>query len=164
MAIFLDECRAFNITQSQYGCLRALHDFPGIDQIAVGRLVGLDRSTAGMVIKMLSDRGLIERVINRKDKRRMLLKLSVAGERQLAAIAPAAARAQERVLRALPRGSRAVFLDLLERFLAGNDAVIDVSDVLAGIPAPEIEKSAPRPSPAVHSAVRRGTRRRNSSA
>src|SRR5579864_8021442 len=34
MAIFLDGCREFNLTQSQYGCLRALEVYPGVDQIA----------------------------------------------------------------------------------------------------------------------------------
>jgi DNA-binding MarR family transcriptional regulator len=162
MAIFLDECREFGMTQSQFGCLRALHEFPGVDQIALGRLVGLDRSTAGMVIKTLSDRGLIERVINRRDKRRMLLKLSSAGEKQLVEIAPAAARAQERVLSALPRGSRAVFLELLERFLAGSNALIDVNEVLAAVRASDFDAPAPQPSSPVRHAVRRSARRHKS--
>jgi DNA-binding MarR family transcriptional regulator len=162
MAIFLDECREFNITQSQYGCLRALHEFPGIDQIAVGRLVGLDRSTVGMVVKMLSDRGLVERVVNRKDKRRMLLKLSAAGETQIADIAPAVARAQERALRALPRGSRAVFLDILERFLAGNNALIDVNDVLAAGPTKDFKEPARQLSSSARPAAGRDARQRKS--
>ena len=126
MAIFLDECSEFNLTQSQYGCLRALEAYPSVDQIALARLVGLDRSTAGMVIKTLSARGLIERVVNRNDKRRMRLKLSAAGKRLLISIAPAAARVQDRVLRGLPHGSRAAFLNILQAFLAGHDALIDV--------------------------------------
>jgi len=131
MAIFLEECHELNVTQSQYGCLRVLLDYPGIDQIAVGRLVGLDRSTAGLVIKTLSERGLITRVVNRADKRRMQLKLSTGGAQLLRAIAPAAARAQERVLGGLPAELRPKFLALLEQFLAGHDAVIDVNDVLS---------------------------------
>jgi MarR family transcriptional regulator, lower aerobic nicotinate degradation pathway regulator len=138
MAIFLDECRDYNVTQSQYGCLRALHEFPGVDQITLGRLVGLDRSTAGLVVKTLNDRGLIERIVNKADKRRMRLKVSVDGERLLRDIAPAAGRAQARVLAGLPRESRAMFLKLLESFLAGHQAVIDVDEVLAAaLPAIE---------------------------
>ena len=138
MAIFLDECREYNVTQSQYGCLRALQEFPGSDQITLGRLVGLDRSTAGLVVKTLDDRGLIERVVNRADKRRMRLKVSADGERLLRDIAPAATRAQARVLAGLPRESRAIFLKLLELFLAGHQAVIDVNEVLASaLPATE---------------------------
>jgi len=130
MAVFLEECREFNITQSQYGCLRALHEYPGIDQICLGRLVGLDRSTAGLVIKTLSERGLIERVISNTDKRRMRLKVSASGEQLLRDIAPLAAREQERVLKGLPRESRVAFLEMLEAFLAGHNALIDVDEVL----------------------------------
>jgi hypothetical protein len=38
MAIFLHECSEFNLTQSQYGCLRALEVYPSVDQIALARL------------------------------------------------------------------------------------------------------------------------------
>ena len=155
MAIFLAECREFSITQSQYGCLRALNLYPGIDQICLGRLVGLDRSTAGLVIKTLSDRGLIERVVNDSDKRRMRLKISAEGERLLRDIAPLAARAQERVLKGLPRESRAAFLDMLRSFLAGHDALIDVDQVLgSALPA-----AAPEKHPAPRTAQR--TRRKD---
>ena len=145
MAIFLDECSEFNLTQSQYGCLRALEAYPSVDQIALARLVGLDRSTAGMVIKTLSARGLIERVVNRSDKRRMRLKLSAAGKRLLIGIAPTAARVQDRVLHGLPHGSSAAFLNILQAFLAGHDALIDVDAVLATVPAPDFAKTLPQP-------------------
>jgi len=158
MAIFLDECREFSLTQSQYGCLRALEGYSGIDQIALGRLVGLDRSTASMVIKALSERGLIERVVNRRDKRRMRLKLSAAGKRLLIEIAPAAARVQERVLRGLPHESRAAFLDMLVTFLAGHDALIDIDHVVAGAAVPDREKPQ-RPSLARRSSRRHSRRR-----
>jgi MarR family transcriptional regulator, lower aerobic nicotinate degradation pathway regulator len=149
MAVFLDECSEFNLTQSQYGCLCALEAYPSIDQIALARLVGLDRSTAGMVIKTLSERGLIDRVVNRRDKRRMRLKLSATGKRLLIGIAPAAARARTRVLRGLPPGSRAAFLNILQLFLAGHDALIDIDDVLASVAAKNLEKP-PRPSAVRH--------------
>ncbi len=139
-AIFLDECSEFSVTPSQHGCLRALHEFPGIDQIALGRLVGIDRSTAGLVIKALSQRKLIDRVVNRYDKRRMRLKLSADGEQLLRAIGPAAARARDRVLGGLPRQSHAAFINMLRGFLAGHDALINVDDVLRGsidVNAPE---------------------------
>ena len=159
MAIFLDECREFGLTQSQYGCLRALEGYSGIDQIVLGRLVGLDRSTAGMVIKTLSARGLIERVVDRRDKRRMRLKLSAAGKRLLIEIAPTAARVQERVLRALPHKSRTAFLDMLVTFLAGHDALIDIDAVLAGAPVPDREEPQ-RLSLARRSTSRNSRRRR----
>lgn len=156
--IFLEECSEFNVTPSQHGCLRALHEFPGIDQIALGRMVGLDRSTAGLVIKGLSQRKLISRIVNQDDKRRMRLVLSAEGEKLLQAIGPTAARAADRVLRGLPREARSGFLDILRAFLAGHDALINVDEVLAGsLPINEPKKrKAGRP--------RRKRRRANISA
>ncbi|MCC6779183.1 MAG: winged helix-turn-helix transcriptional regulator [Hyphomicrobiales bacterium] len=156
MAIFLEEGRAFNITQSQYGCLRALQAYPGVDQIALGRLVGLDRSTSAMVIRTLSERGLIGRVVDERDRRRMRLELTAQGGRVLDDMAAAAARAQERALAGLPRASRAAFLDMLERFLAGHRARIDVDQVLAGLPEPE--PARPRRRAALRAVARRSTR------
>ena len=88
----------------------------------------------------------------------MRLKLSTAGKRLLIEIAPAAARAQERVLRVLPRELRAVFLDMLKTFLAGHNALIDIDAVLGGVPAPDRE-APQRPSLARRS-ISRNPRRR----
>jgi len=154
MAVFLEESRAYNITQSQYGCLRALREYPGVDQIALGRLVGLDRSTAAMVIRTLSGRGLIRRVVDDRDKRRMRLQLTAKGEQLLADMAPAAARAQERVMKGLPDASRKSFLAMLEAFLAGHGALIDVDRVLAALPA-SVEQASPAAAGRRRSARRR---------
>jgi len=157
-ALFLDHCRDFGVTASQYGALRALEEFPGIDQLAVGRLIGLDRTTAGLVVKLLAERGLLERVINDQDNRRMRLRLSAAGRRLLASIEPAATRAQEAALAVLPPAKRKQFLALLNDFLRGHDAIIDPSDVMAGKPfgsqfdalissRPAVPRASPRRRP-----------------
>ncbi|MGB5079576.1 MAG: MarR family transcriptional regulator [Burkholderiales bacterium] len=133
-ALFLDHCRDFGVTASQYGALRALEEYPGIDQLAVGRLIGLDRSTAGLVVKLLAERGLLERTVNDQDNRRMRLRLSAAGRRLLASMEPAAGRAQEAALSVLAPAKRKQFLALLNDFLRGHDAIIDPTDVMAGKP------------------------------
>jgi hypothetical protein len=111
-----------------------------------------------MVIKTLNERGLIERAVNREDKRRMRLKLSATGRRLLIEIAPTAARAQERVLRRLPPKSRAVFLDMLVTFLTGHDALINIDEVLAGVSVPD-RKALQRPPVTRRSAIRNSSRR-----
>ena len=50
VALFLEETGALGITNTQYGILLVLKNRPGIDQISVARLLGLDRSTTGMEI------------------------------------------------------------------------------------------------------------------
>lgn len=148
-AIFIEECREFNVTASQYSALYALHAHPGIDQIALGRLTGLDRSTVGLVIRLLEERQLLERWANQRDKRRMQLKLSAAGEQLLADVTPAAQRARERVLAVLPDAMRGEFLHLLETFLQRHDAVIDAPAILEGRYRPSrfdvVEKASPQP-------------------
>ncbi|MCC6209921.1 MAG: MarR family transcriptional regulator [Burkholderiales bacterium] len=131
-AIFLEECREFGLTSSQYGALCALAEYPGIDQIALGTLAGLDRSTVGLVIRLLSERGLVERYADQRDGRRKRIRLTAAGRRALRQVAPAARRVSGRMLSVLPKAERRRFLLLLGRFLAGHRAVIDVKEVLQG--------------------------------
>ena len=123
-AVFVELCRGFSITPSQYGVLCALHDFPDVDQIALGRLIGQDRTTVGLVIRLLTDRGFIERAVNENDKRRKRLRLSKSGLRLLADIAPAAKQAQDVVLGRLPKDKQRILLDLLDEFLGGQNAVV----------------------------------------
>lgn len=150
VAIFIEECREFNVTSSQFSALNVLHAHPGIDQIALGRLSGLDRSTVGLVIRLLQERGLLDRWANQRDKRRMQLKLSAEGEKLLADVTPAAQRARERVLAILPPERQALLTELLVDFLDRHGALIDVDAILAGKPRPEPfdfseRGAAPRP-------------------
>lgn len=127
----MERCGEFNLTPSQYGALCALRAYPDIDQIALGRLIGLDRSTVGLVIRLLRARDLVDREIDAGDKRRMRLRLSPAGERLLAIVEPAAERAQQDVLAVLPRAQRTAFLALLREFLEGHGATIVPEVVLS---------------------------------
>lgn len=132
VAIFLEECGEFGLTSSQYGALCALAEYPGLDQIALGTLAGLDRSTVSLVIRLLNERNLVERYADQRDGRRKRIRLTPAGRRLLRQVAPATRRVSERMLSALPKAERWRFLRLLERFLVGHRAVIDVSKVLQG--------------------------------
>ena len=116
VSIFLEETGALGITNRQYGILLVLKAQPGIDQITVAKLLGLDRSTTGMVLSNLEDSGLVGRIVGEKDRRTRSLQLTAAGERMLARLAEPARRAQERVLSAFTPSERKAFLALLEKF------------------------------------------------
>ena len=121
VSLFLEETGALGITNRQYGIMLVLKAEPGIDQITVAKLLGLDRSTTGMVLTKLEDAGLVGRVVGH-DRRKRSLKLTPAGERMLKQLAEPARRAQERVLSAFTKTEREVFLDLLDKFArAFND-------------------------------------------
>src|SRR5262245_65954482 len=81
VSLFLEETGELGITNRQYGILFALKHRPGIDQISVARLLGLDRSTTGMVIKQLEQAGLVGPHVRARDRRRTNLTHPPAGER-----------------------------------------------------------------------------------
>jgi DNA-binding MarR family transcriptional regulator len=118
VGLFLEETGELGITTSQYGILTVLKHHPGIDQISVAKLLGLDRSTTGLVLDKLEQAGLIGRSIGAHDKRRWNLSLTKAGERMLGRLAEPARRAQAHVLSAFTAQERAEFLRLLDKFVA----------------------------------------------
>jgi DNA-binding MarR family transcriptional regulator len=129
-ALFLEECGRYNMTPSQYQALCAIREYPGIGQSALGKLTGQDRSTVSLVVKLLFDRGFIGRVVNSSDKRSASLRISESGAQMLREVAPAARRAQDRLLSALPEGKRAEFLALLHRLLDAHGAKIAPASVI----------------------------------
>ena len=116
VSLFLKETGELGITNRQYGILLALKHQPGIDQITVAKLLGLDRSTTGMVLTKLEDAGLVGRVVGADDRRKRSLQLTAAGDRMLARLAEPARRAQARVLSAFTPSEQKQFLDLLDKF------------------------------------------------
>jgi DNA-binding MarR family transcriptional regulator len=115
VAIFLEEARESRITPTQYGVLVILERRPGIDQNTLARLLGLDRSTTGLVVRKLAERGLIARAMGAGDQRRRELRLTRTGAALLDRMVASARRAQQRLLSPLPARERQRFLDLLTR-------------------------------------------------
>ena len=116
VSIFLEETGKLGITNRQYGILVLLKQQPGLDQISVSKLLGLDRSTTGMVLTKLEADGLVQRYVGDEDRRRLNLKLTRAGETMLARLAEPARRAQARVLSAFAANEQEQFLRLLDKF------------------------------------------------
>jgi len=117
VSVFLEETGELGITNRQYGILLVLKQQPGIDQITVAKLLGLDRSTTGMVLKKLEETGLVERCVGARDRRRRSLQLSRAGEKMLERLAEPARRAQARILSVFTPQERAQFLHLLDKLV-----------------------------------------------
>ena len=123
VSLFLEETGELGITNRQYGILLVLKAQPGIDQITVAKMLGLDRSTTGMVIKKLEQAGLVGRDVGAVDRRRVSLRLTRAGERMLERLVLPAQRAQARVLSGFTPAERTQFLALLDKFIRNfNDS------------------------------------------
>lgn len=117
VSLFMQAAVEHNVTTTQYGVLVVLRYFEGLDQIGVARRVGLDRSTAGLVIKKLEDNGLVVRIDDPKDKRRKIIVLTARGERTLEMLAKPAAQAQEAALAPFSPAEAEQFIHLLDKFV-----------------------------------------------
>ena len=116
VSLFIEETGKLGVTNRQYGILFVLKHRPGIDQISVANLLGLHRSTTGMVLKKLEQDGLVVRSVGAHDRRRHSLQLTKAGEKLLSQLAEPARKAQARVLSAFTPHEQTLFLQLLDKF------------------------------------------------
>jgi len=126
LSVFADECRAFEVTSTQYGILVAIGERPGLDQVGVAQALGLDRSTTGMVVGLLEARGLLRRDRHATDGRRRVLTLTEEGTRLLQAVAPAAERARQRLLAPLSPEEAQALTGLLDRLMGHHDPLVRV--------------------------------------
>jgi MarR family transcriptional regulator, lower aerobic nicotinate degradation pathway regulator len=121
VAIFVEECRAYDLTPVQYAALVAIRTHPGIDATRLSAVIAFDRSTLGNVIERLETKQLIERKPSRGDKRVKLLYLTKAGIALLRDIMPSVDRAQARMLQPLKPADRKTLMALLTQLVDLNN-------------------------------------------
>jgi len=121
VALFIEECRAFDLTPVQYAALIAIHTHPGIDATRLSAVIAFDRSTLGSVIERLEAKKLIDRKPSDEDKRVKLLYLTKAGAAILRDIMPSVEKAQARILQPLKPSDRKVLLSLLTQLVDLNN-------------------------------------------
>jgi DNA-binding MarR family transcriptional regulator len=121
VALFVEECKAFDLTPVQYASLVAIHTHPGIDATRLSAVIAFDRSTLGNVIERLESKTFIERKPAREDKRVKLLYLTKAGAATLRDIVPSVERAQARMLQPLKSADRKTLLALMTQLVDLNN-------------------------------------------
>jgi DNA-binding MarR family transcriptional regulator len=123
VAIFMEECAAFDITPVQYAALVAIGEHPGIDATRLSAMIAFDRSTLGSVIERLEAKSLILRRASPEDKRVKLLELTPDGRALLEAATPAVEAAQERMLAKLQSADRRILMRILTALVDLNNEV-----------------------------------------
>ncbi|MCK1716374.1 MarR family transcriptional regulator [Bradyrhizobium sp. 141] len=121
VSIFMEECKAFDLTPVQYAALIAIHTHPGIDATRLSAVIAFDRSTLGSVIERLQAKDYIERKPAPEDKRIKLLYLTKSGAAILREIIPAVERAQARILEPLKPTERKTLMGLLVQLVDLNN-------------------------------------------
>jgi DNA-binding MarR family transcriptional regulator len=117
-AIFRDLAAAISglkVTPGEYGLLSLVEANPGISQVDLAQVYGLDKSTLSLAVSRLTGRGLIRRRRSAEDGRYYTLQLLEPGKRLLQRVrnhVETQERAMDTVLRP---GERAHMLDILTR-------------------------------------------------
>ena len=123
VALFVEECKEYDLTPVQYAAMVAIHTHPGIDATRLSAVIAFDRSTLGSVIERLQIKSLIERRSAPDDKRVKLLYLTKSGVALLRDIKPSVERAQARMLQPLDPADRKKLMALLTQLVdLNNDA------------------------------------------
>jgi MarR family transcriptional regulator, lower aerobic nicotinate degradation pathway regulator len=123
VSVFVEECKAFDVTPVQFAALVAIRTHPGIDATRLSAVIAFDRSTLGNVIERLETKGYVERKPSPEDKRVRLLYLTRSGAALLRDIMPSVDRAQVRMLRPLKPADRKTLMALLTRLVDLNNEV-----------------------------------------
>jgi len=121
VALFMEECKAFDLTPVQYAALVAIRTHPGIDATRLSAVIAFDRSTLGSVIERLEAKKYVERKPAPEDRRVKLLYLTRSGVAVLRDITPSVDRAQARMLQPLKPVDRKILLTLLEQLVDLNN-------------------------------------------
>ena len=121
VSMFMEDCKAFDMTPVQYAALVAMRAYPGIDATRLSAIIAFDRSTLGSVIERLEAKGFVERKPGPDDKRIKLLYLTKAGATELRNVEPAVAAAQARMLAPLKPADRKTLLALMTQLVDLNN-------------------------------------------
>ncbi|MGZ8362744.1 MAG: MarR family winged helix-turn-helix transcriptional regulator [Caulobacteraceae bacterium] len=107
-------------TQRQYAVLEAVEADDGITQTGLVRATGIDRSTLAELVARMIAKGLLARERSPEDARANAVRLTDDGRAALERAKPLAAAADAAILKLLPSGKRAGFLNALARVASGE--------------------------------------------
>ncbi len=117
-AVFADFMRTMaddGITPGQFGVLVLIDGNPGLNQSALARTLGIERSTMVAVIDGLEARKLVARRGSTADRRAKVLALTRQGKALLAKVTPKVGAHEQRIAADLDAEESAALIALLKR-------------------------------------------------
>lgn len=123
VAIFMDEFRDIDITPVQYMALVAVRDRPGLEQQVIADLIAIDRSSAGRVFQFLEDRGYVERITPKNNRRTKQAFVTATGKKLLNSCVRPIRAAEHRILKVLNAQEQKQFMQLLVKLVDINNTV-----------------------------------------
>jgi len=117
-AVFADFMRTMaedGITPGQFGVLVLIDRNPGLNQSALARALGIERSTMVAVIDGLEGRKLVARQDSTSDRRAKVLSLTRQGKALLAKVTPKVRNHEQRIAADLDAEEGSALIALLKR-------------------------------------------------
>jgi MarR family transcriptional regulator, lower aerobic nicotinate degradation pathway regulator len=130
VALFQEACGDFEITPLQYSLLSALAVRGTADQTTLAADIALDRTTTTGALKRLAARRLLERAVDKADRRARLCRLTASGTALLAKIEKSARAAHRRTIAGLSEPEQALFIGMMQRIVESNASRDSVAAIL----------------------------------
>ena len=105
--------KPFDLTLSEFVCLKLLRDTPGLTNADLARLFEISPQTMNATLKALQSSQLVNRPVSAARGRTLPAEVTTAGRRLLDTVEPAALHAEASVLAALPTADRERFKRML---------------------------------------------------
>jgi DNA-binding MarR family transcriptional regulator len=113
---FAQRAGRHDLRPGRFAAMMVIHDNPGINQTALGRLIARDKSTITPLLQGLERQGLVARRAAANDGRSFVLTLTSAGEATLRELL-AQAREHDRKLDEIIGDRKDEFIRLLQRIV-----------------------------------------------
>lgn len=148
--VFDQRLKPLGITRSQIWIMTNLsrHDGEGFSQVELARLLDMGKVTLGGLIDRLEERGYVERIPDKVDRRTKRVKMSAAGKALFNKMFAVAMVVNAEVMKDIPRSKQKVFIEVLQqmkRNLIAMDAVPSSTPrvrTVESIPAKQGRKSS----------------------
>jgi len=113
---FIRTLASVNIRPAQYSVLVVIEANPGLSQSDVAALLDIERARLVHLLDRLEERGLVQRLRSRADRRSHALFLTRAGRKSLKQIKSLAARHEARVADRLGADNHRLLIEILKNF------------------------------------------------
>ncbi len=105
----------YDLTPVQFAAMDALVASPGIDQAGIAARIAYDRATIGGVIDRLVQKGYVQRVVAKRDRRAREVRLTELGSNTYERVLPIVRALQDDILSGLDDSEREAFLVLARK-------------------------------------------------
>lgn len=123
------------VSMGQWFFLRALWDQDGLTQRELSQRVGMMEPTTVTAINSMERRGLVTRVRNPHDRRKVNIYLTPKGRELRDILLPCAAEVARAAVAGVPEGQVGQLMDMLRRIIGNLDSATDPA---VGLVTPEV--------------------------